>query len=129
MELTAPRPSATKRGTGIEGKGGKPPSGAQGISNSLNKGTKKKGRKKARQRASAYQNAKTRTALATNSGKIFGRHMKGTGRNREEKHSNNNPLRYDDTIEILDSRRATTEDITADTVQIHMTERDKRAAA
>ena len=76
MELRAPQPSATQRGTGIKGKGGKPPSGAALVSKSLNRGTKKKGRKKARQRASAYQNAKTRTALATKSGKIFGRRMK-----------------------------------------------------
>ena len=94
-----------------------------------NRKTKKRRRKKARQRASAYQNAKTRTALATRSGKVFWRRIKGSGLNIEEKHTNNNPLRYENTIEILDSRGATTEDITADMVQIHTTERDERAAA
>ena len=69
------------------------------------------------------------TALATRSGKVVGRRIKGSGLNIEEKHINNNPLRYEDTIAILDSRRATTEDITADMVQIYTTEQDERAAA
>ena len=129
MALLPPGPSAAKRGTRINGNGGNPPTGAQGKSTSPNRGTKKRGRKKARQRASAYQKAKTRTALATRSGKVFGRRIKGLGHNIEEKHTNNNPLRYEDTIEILDSRHATTEDITADLVKAHTTEQDERAAA
>ena len=129
MELLPPRPSATKRGTGTNGNGGNPPTGAQGKSTSPNRETKKQGRKKARQRSSAYQKAKTRTALAKRSGKVFGWRIKGSGRNIEEKHTNNNPLRYEDTIEILDSRHATTEDITADLVQAHTTEQVERAAA
>ena len=51
------------------------------------------------------------------------------GRNIEEKHTTNNPLRYKDTIEILDSRQATTEDITAESVKAHASEQDERTAA
>ena len=66
-----------------------------------------------------------RTALVTRSRKVFGRRIKGSGRNIEAKHTNNNPLRYEDTIEILDSRQATTEDITAESVNAHASQKDE----
>ena len=129
MVLLPPRPSATKRWTGINGNGGNPPTGTQGKASSSNLGTKKWGRKKACQRASVYQHAKTRTALATRTRNLFGRRIKGLGRNIEAKHTSNNPLRYEDTIEILASRQATTEDITAESVKAHASEQDERTAA
>ena len=128
MALLNPRPSTTKQETRIIGNGGNSPTGTQVRGSSPKLGTKNWGRKKARQRASAYQQAKTRTALATRTGNIFGRRIKGSGRNIEAKHINNNPLRYKDTIEILDSRHATSEDIPAEAVKAHTDEQDERNA-
>ena len=69
------------------------------------------------------------TALAKITENMFGRLMKGSRRNVQEKNTTNNPLRYKDTMEILDSRHATTEDITADSEKGHASEQDERTAA
>ena len=129
MALLPPQPSATKRGTGINDNGGNPPTGTQVRGSSPKLGTKNGVRKKARQRASAYQHAKRKTALATRTRNIVGRRIKGLGRSIEAKRTNNNPLRYKDTIEILDSRYATSEDIAAEAVKAHTNEQDERTAA
>ena len=123
MALWPPRPSATKRETGINGNSGNSLTGAKAGGASSQPGTKTQGRKKAHQRASARQQVKRQTTVATKTGNIFGRRIR-SGRSIESKHSNNNPLTYKDTIEILDSQYTLCDDISADGVKIHVDEKD-----
>ena len=59
-------------------------------------------------------------------GHLFGRGIRGSGRTVELKHFNNNPLGYNESIDILDSRHLKTYDISADTVKIQVDEKDER---
>ena len=57
---------------------------------------------------------------------IFGRRIRGSGLTIESKHNNNNPLGYEYTIEILDSRYVSCDGISADGVKVNVDEKDEK---
>ena len=51
------------------------------------------------------------------------------GRTAESKHINNNPLAYEDTLNILDSRHSKSDEISADMIKIQANEKEETTVA